>query len=107
MGVTETGTAHVVVRPYCVHRQLLGSESTRSVRPRADADPYGASRRMRGDVRIVTPRPESSRSVSPQVPLPEHLQVEVTAACNLRCRMCLAGYREPIDRRSGSIDCRR
>jgi MoaA/NifB/PqqE/SkfB family radical SAM enzyme len=34
---------------------------------------------------------------------PQHLQVEVTAACNLRCRMCLVGHREPIDRVSGSM----
>jgi radical SAM protein with 4Fe4S-binding SPASM domain len=38
------------------------------------------------------------------IPLPVHLQVEVTGACNLRCRMCLVGHRPPIDRRSGSLD---
>src|SRR4051812_24163519 len=36
-------------------------------------------------------------------PLPEELQIEVTGACNLRCRMCLVRYRAPIDRVSGSM----
>ncbi len=31
-------------------------------------------------------------------PLPEKLQVEVTAACNLRCRMCIVRYRPPVPR---------
>ncbi len=39
--------------------------------------------------------------------LPTRLQVEVTAACNLRCRMCVVRYRPPIDRRSGSITLER
>ena len=34
----------------------------------------------------------------PAPPLPRELQVEVTAACNLRCRMCLVRYRPPLDR---------
>jgi len=42
-------------------------------------------------------------SSAPGASLPVHLQVEVTAACNLRCRMCLVAYREPVDRRSGSL----
>ena len=36
-------------------------------------------------------------------PLPRELQVEVTAACNLRCRMCLVRYRPPLDRVQGSL----
>jgi radical SAM protein with 4Fe4S-binding SPASM domain len=36
-------------------------------------------------------------------PMPEELQLEVTAACNLRCRMCLVRYRPPIDRIHGSL----
>jgi MoaA/NifB/PqqE/SkfB family radical SAM enzyme len=35
--------------------------------------------------------------------MPEELQLEVTAACNLRCRMCLVRYRPPIDRVHGSL----
>jgi MoaA/NifB/PqqE/SkfB family radical SAM enzyme len=35
--------------------------------------------------------------------LPRELQVEVTASCNLRCRMCLVRYRPPRDRREGSL----
>lgn len=31
-------------------------------------------------------------------PLPGELQVEVTAACNLRCPMCLVRYKPPLDR---------
>lgn len=38
-----------------------------------------------------------------RVPLPTKLQVEVTAACNLRCKMCLVRYRPPVDRVSGSM----
>lgn len=37
-------------------------------------------------------------------PLPTELQVEVTGACNLRCRMCLVRYRPPIGRREGALD---
>jgi radical SAM protein with 4Fe4S-binding SPASM domain len=37
------------------------------------------------------------------VPLPRELQVEVTASCNLRCRMCLVRYRPPLDREKGSL----
>ena len=35
--------------------------------------------------------------------LPRELQVEVTAACNLRCQMCLVRYRPPVDRVTGSM----
>jgi radical SAM protein with 4Fe4S-binding SPASM domain len=35
--------------------------------------------------------------------MPQELQLEVTAACNLRCRMCLVRYRPPIDRVHGSL----
>lgn len=35
--------------------------------------------------------------------LPKELQVEVTAACNLRSRMCLVRYRPPVNRVSGSM----
>jgi radical SAM protein with 4Fe4S-binding SPASM domain len=36
-------------------------------------------------------------------PLPDELQVEVTGACNLRCRMCLVRYRPPKARSSASM----
>ena len=36
-------------------------------------------------------------------PPPRELQLEVTAACNLRCRMCLVRYRPPVDRITGTI----
>jgi radical SAM protein with 4Fe4S-binding SPASM domain len=36
-------------------------------------------------------------------PLPLTLQVEVTAACNLRCRMCLVRYRPALDRLHASM----
>jgi MoaA/NifB/PqqE/SkfB family radical SAM enzyme len=36
-------------------------------------------------------------------PLPREIQVEVTAACNLRCRMCLVRYRPPVDRVTGTM----
>ncbi len=36
-------------------------------------------------------------------PLPRELQVEVTAACNLRCRMCLVRYRPALDRVEGAL----
>ena len=39
--------------------------------------------------------------------LPQELQVEVTAACNLRCRMCLVRYRPPVDRSEGSLSFER
>ena len=36
--------------------------------------------------------------------LPRELQVEVTGACNLRCRMCLVSYRPALGKTSGSMD---
>lgn len=36
-------------------------------------------------------------------PLPKQLQVEVTGACNLRCRMCLVRYRPPLNRVTDSM----
>jgi radical SAM protein with 4Fe4S-binding SPASM domain len=36
-------------------------------------------------------------------PPPRDVQIEVTGACNLRCRMCLVRYRPPLDRRTGSL----
>ena len=35
---------------------------------------------------------------------PRELQVEVTGACNLRCRMCLVSYAPALGRTSGSMD---
>jgi radical SAM protein with 4Fe4S-binding SPASM domain len=41
----------------------------------------------------------------PLVPaLPRQLQVEVTGACNLRCRMCLVRYAPAVGRREGALD---
>ena len=37
-------------------------------------------------------------------PLPRELQVEVTGACNLRCRMCLVSYRPALGKTTGSMD---
>ncbi|MEW6270785.1 MAG: radical SAM protein [Thermodesulfobacteriota bacterium] len=37
-------------------------------------------------------------------PLPREIQLEVTGACNLRCRMCLVRYRPPLGRRTASLD---
>jgi radical SAM protein with 4Fe4S-binding SPASM domain len=36
--------------------------------------------------------------------LPRELQVEVTGACNLRCRMCLVRYAPAVGRRDGALD---
>ena len=48
------------------------------------------------------PAPVDPALVAP--PLPRELQVEVTGACNLRCRMCLVSYRTALGRTSGSMD---
>jgi len=37
------------------------------------------------------------------VPLPTHLQVEITSACNLRCTMCLVSYRPPVNKLAGAM----
>jgi MoaA/NifB/PqqE/SkfB family radical SAM enzyme len=37
-------------------------------------------------------------------PLPSELQIEVTGACNLACRMCLLRYRPKLGRKSGAMD---
>jgi MoaA/NifB/PqqE/SkfB family radical SAM enzyme len=36
-------------------------------------------------------------------PLPRELQLEITGACNLACRMCLVRYRPKLGRREGSM----
>jgi radical SAM protein with 4Fe4S-binding SPASM domain len=36
-------------------------------------------------------------------PLPTHLQLEVTSACNLACAMCLVSYRPTINRAQGAM----
>jgi radical SAM protein with 4Fe4S-binding SPASM domain len=36
-------------------------------------------------------------------PAPRSLQIEVTAACNLRCHMCLVRYRPPLNRVEGAM----
>ena len=41
--------------------------------------------------------------MSAVVPLPRELQVEVTGACNLACKMCLVRYRPKLGRRSGAM----
>jgi radical SAM protein with 4Fe4S-binding SPASM domain len=38
------------------------------------------------------------------VAAPRELQLEVTGACNLRCRMCLVRYRPALDRHEASLD---
>ena len=42
-------------------------------------------------------------AVATRPPLPRQLQVEVTGACNLRCRMCLVSYRPALGKTSGSM----
>ena len=37
-------------------------------------------------------------------PLPTRMQIEVTGACNLRCRMCLVSYRPALGKKEGSLD---
>jgi radical SAM protein with 4Fe4S-binding SPASM domain len=36
-------------------------------------------------------------------PLPREVQIEVTGACNLACRMCLVRYRPKLGRRTGAL----
>jgi radical SAM protein with 4Fe4S-binding SPASM domain len=36
-------------------------------------------------------------------PLPAHLQLEITSACNLRCTMCLVRYRAPVNKLAGAM----
>src|SRR3954451_14768464 len=36
-------------------------------------------------------------------PLPRELQVEVTGACNLSCRMCLVSYRPKLGRKQAAM----
>jgi radical SAM protein with 4Fe4S-binding SPASM domain len=36
-------------------------------------------------------------------PLPQHLQLEITSSCNLRCTMCLVRYRPPVNKLAGAM----
>lgn len=47
----------------------------------------------------MTASPAPANSSAP-VPVLRHLQVEITGACNLQCRMCLVRYRPALDRRT-------
>ncbi|WP_433260319.1 radical SAM protein [Actinosynnema sp. CS-041913] len=53
----------------------------------------------------------SRSAVGPDYPLvpptPRELQVEVTGACNLRCRMCLVRYAPAVGRREGALSYER
>ncbi len=40
---------------------------------------------------------------SPAPPLPREIQLEVTGACNLACRMCLVRYRPKLGRAAGAM----
>ncbi|NYF38518.1 SPASM domain-containing protein [Streptosporangium sandarakinum] len=44
-----------------------------------------------------------SRGAAEVPPMPPHLQLEVTSACNLRCRMCLVRYRPPVNKIEGAM----
>jgi radical SAM protein with 4Fe4S-binding SPASM domain len=48
-------------------------------------------------------QPVASNGMWEVAELPSELQIEVTASCNLRCRMCLVGYRPAISRKSGAL----
>jgi MoaA/NifB/PqqE/SkfB family radical SAM enzyme len=51
----------------------------------------------------VTLVSESTRSFAVTAPLPAHVQLEVTSACNLRCQMCLVRYRPPVNKLAGAM----
>ena len=36
-------------------------------------------------------------------PLPREIQLEVTGACNLACKMCLVRYRPKLGKREGAM----
>jgi radical SAM protein with 4Fe4S-binding SPASM domain len=42
-------------------------------------------------------------SQPPRPALPSHVQIEVTSACNLKCRMCLVRYAPPVNKAEGAI----
>lgn len=50
---------------------------------------------------LTTDPPAGAGTVLP--PLPRHLQLEITSACNLRCQMCLVRYRPPINKIDGAM----
>lgn len=39
----------------------------------------------------------------PPPPLPDEIQIEVTGACNLRCKMCLVSHRPALGRTEGAL----
>lgn len=55
-------------------------------------------------MRPTPPTDQPARTADPLAPpLPAHLQMEVTSACNLRCAMCLVRYRPPVNRLAGAM----
>jgi radical SAM protein with 4Fe4S-binding SPASM domain len=46
---------------------------------------------------------EADPSFRDDPPLPPHLQLEITSACNLRCAMCLVRYRPPVNKLAGAM----
>jgi MoaA/NifB/PqqE/SkfB family radical SAM enzyme len=45
----------------------------------------------------------TDRAVRLDPPLPAHLQLEITSACNLSCAMCLVRYRPPVNKLAGAM----
>jgi radical SAM protein with 4Fe4S-binding SPASM domain len=48
-----------------------------------------------------------ARAYTTTPPLPRELQVEVSGACNLRCRMCLVRYAPAIGKKEGALSLER
>jgi radical SAM protein with 4Fe4S-binding SPASM domain len=58
---------------------------------------------LRPSARTTPIEPGDRVSSPPAPPLPREIQLEVTGACNLRCRMCLVAYRPALPRTGGSM----
>jgi radical SAM protein with 4Fe4S-binding SPASM domain len=52
---------------------------------------------------VPDPAVRDPAGVDLRPPLPRRLQIEVTGACNLRCRMCLVRYRPKLGRVEGAF----
>src|SRR3954447_1425902 len=87
-------------RPCC--SAALGSRRLRCAR--SGRVPSGSSPVVGGPSARTYP-PFGGRTTGKRdcMALPTELQVEVTAACNLRCEMCLVAYRPPLDRAHNSF----
>src|SRR3954452_9917828 len=80
--------------------ETVDLQFARHVRRRVDRPETGNDRGMNSRAQVDRPADPAPTLIPP---LPDHLQLEITSACNLRCTMCLVRYRPPVNKIAGAM----